>query len=153
MDHVEKIFYLQLSPYSIMIVLTKLAFKMIQEHSLQESPREACGILAGTTVENPRITNVFCCSNVDENPNEAYTISPNELLKVIDEIEGGKNGLEFMGFYHSHPFSSPTPSSVDARQANWDGFVYLIFSVPKDKLRCWRWREKSGFMEEEVVIA
>jgi proteasome lid subunit RPN8/RPN11 len=137
-----------------MIAMSEAVFKKIKGHSLQESPKEACGILSGNTSENPRITRVFCCSNVDKNPYVAYTINPDELLKAIDEIEGDKKGPELMGFYHSHPFSSPNPSLVDMSRATWERFIYAIFSISEDRLKCWKWMgEPGGFIEEGVEIA
>lgn len=135
-----------------MIWISKPAYNMIVDHARSERPNEACGIMAGAKNERT-ITRVFRCINVDEHPGNAYTIDPTELLKVTREIETTKSDLELIGFYHSHPYSSPEPSSIDRERAAWGGFLYLIYSIPAKDLGCWRWMEKSkSFAIEEVKI-
>jgi proteasome lid subunit RPN8/RPN11 len=132
--------------------LTQGTLEKIKVHSVKERPKEACGILVGPPGGKTDVTDVISCTNVDENPYSAYTIHPEELLKAIDKIESDK-GLKLLGFYHSHPFSSPHPSMVDQKRATWDRFIYAIYSVEKDKIHCWRWHEAEGeFVEEKVKI-
>ena len=40
-----------------------------------------------------------------------------------------QQGLEVLGFYHSHPHSAPEPSSTDLAEASYPDRVYLIVSV------------------------
>lgn len=136
-----------------MLVLKTDSMKKIIEHSQSESPREACGVLAGFSLLNYEVTEVFCCINVDKNPFSAYTIAPTDLLDAINRIEEDREGLELIGFYHSHPYSGPLPSSVDKERATWDGFRYTIYSIPQDVLQCWRWiKDRGEFIKEEVLI-
>jgi proteasome lid subunit RPN8/RPN11 len=134
-----------------MLTLTKAGLKNIREHALIEAPKEACGILAGP--RNQKITEVFRCTNTDENPLTAYTIDPKELLETINEIERSPKNLKPLGFYHSHPFSSSSPSAIDVGRATWDGFFYLIYSIPKDEIKVWKWMEdQERFVAEELKI-
>lgn len=136
-----------------MLYFTEDALIRIKEHALSEAPKEACGVLAGTTENRCTVTKTFSCTNVDKNPLSAYTIDPNELLKVINGIEENKNGLELLGFYHSHPYSRAGPSQIDVERATWNGFFYAIYSFSRDEVRCWKWKEdRKGFTEEEVKI-
>jgi proteasome lid subunit RPN8/RPN11 len=135
-----------------MIEITWDALGNIRRHSRSVAPKEACGILSGPVDKN-RVTEVFRCKNVDENPLTAYTIEPRELIDVINTIENSSRDLMHIGFYHSHPFSSPLPSVVDERKATWDKFIYAIYSAPQDKIGCWRWSDdKQRFIEEDVVL-
>jgi proteasome lid subunit RPN8/RPN11 len=134
-----------------MLKITKHAFKTIKGHAKSQSPKEACGILGGQKTRG-RITHVFKSTNTDESPFYAYTIDPRELLAIIKEIEKLED-LDHLGFYHSHPLSSPIPSSIDMDRATWDGFFYLIYSIPLDSVGCWIWNEGMGcFVEEEIMV-
>jgi proteasome lid subunit RPN8/RPN11 len=134
-----------------MFEITKHAFNTIKNHAKTQSPKEACGVLGGQKTRD-RITHVFKSTNTDESPFYAYTIDPRELLAIIKKIEDLKD-LDHLGFYHSHPFSNPHPSSIDMDRATWDGFIYLIFSIPHDSVGCWSWNEIMGrFVEEEIII-
>ncbi len=129
---------------------TQDAFEQIKSHSLKERPREACGILTGP--ENSRqISVVVACANMDSNPRAAYTIDPTELLRVIDEIDLTP-GVRLAGFYHSHPFSAASPSKVDRNRAAWDGFIYVIYSVPEDELKCYLWDDEAKSFQALDVI-
>jgi proteasome lid subunit RPN8/RPN11 len=135
-----------------MVLIDKGWVKKIREHSQAESPKEACGVLAGTRAENSVVKRVVPCTNADINSSSAYTIHPTELLKVLDEIEFTED-IELVGFYHSHPFSSAHPSLIDEGRATWDDFLYMIFSVAENRLTAWTWdEEKNNFIEEKVVI-
>ncbi|RMF89337.1 MAG: M67 family peptidase [Methanobacteriota archaeon] len=134
-----------------MICFTEKALRDIKNHGYREAPKEACGILAGAP-GTKAVSRIFPCANVDDNPLSAYTIEPEELLRRITEIEDSHE-LELIGFYHSHPFSAPMPSTVDVERATWDGFCYAIYSLTEDEVRCWRWNEAEGrFTEEDVRI-
>ncbi|GBE17738.1 cysO-cysteine peptidase [archaeon BMS3Abin16] len=133
------------------VTFTQDAFEQIKSHSLKERPIEACGILTGP--ENSRqISAVVTCANVDENPRAAYTIHPKELLQVIDEIDATQ-GIRLAGFYHSHPFSEASPSNVDRDRAAWDRFIYAIYSIPLDLLKCYLWDDEAKIFHILDVIS
>ena len=132
-----------------MVSFTKKAFESIKGHALHEAPKEACGVLAGA---QKKVTEVFPCTNVDKNPYSAYTVDPQELLKIMDEIEkDSSKSLEIIGFYHSHPFTGSRPSAVDISRAAWDEYLYAIYSIPEDMLRCWRWSEEQKRFFQETI--
>ncbi len=133
-----------------MLKISKDLYQKIKDHGAAESPKEACGILAGMTID--RISIVRPCSNVDEEPTTAYTIKSEELIQTIGEIDNSSE-LVLIGFYHTHPFSSPHPSAVDIERATWDGYVYAIYSSLYDRLTFWRWfEEKKKFTELDFLI-
>jgi proteasome lid subunit RPN8/RPN11 len=135
-----------------MLFIEKKIIRKIRSHAIKEVPKEACGILAGIKNDGYRIFEAFSCRNVDSKPNSAYTIEPEELLRVLSKIEVLK-GIELIGFYHSHPFTSPFPSETDRERAMWDGFIYLIYSLPQDRLKGWKWKgETEKFIEEKTSI-
>lgn len=66
-----------------------------------------------------------------------------------------RDGLQIVGFYHSHPDGSSKPSRFD-RQAAWSGYSYVIVSIQPDRsatLSSWFIACDAGvFVEEEVVF-
>ena len=57
----------------------------------------------------------------------------------MDRIE--ENGMEVVGFYHSHPIGPDEPSETDAADATWDGYSYVIVSLNGSHpfVGSWRW--------------
>lgn len=96
------------------------------EHGQAEHPREACGVLLGVGDEVRRVVPV---RNVADNPRHQYRLDDRELARVI----GGVDGLELVGFYHTHPNGEPIPSPVDVAQAAYPATPFLIVGL-KDRL-------------------
>ncbi|MBI5253938.1 MAG: M67 family metallopeptidase [Euryarchaeota archaeon] len=130
------------------IVLSEELVKRLEEHARKEAPREACGVLAGARKDGQRIVRkIYECKNVSRYPETTYEISPEELLRVITEIE--ESGLELLGFYHSHPMGLEHPSYIDVSRATWAGYSYVIVSI---NISSWVWNEEENKFEEEKVI-
>ncbi len=54
--------------------------------------------------------------------------APAESVREADHALGAQ-GLEILGFYHSHPNAPARPSAYDLDQATWPWFSYLIVSA------------------------
>jgi proteasome lid subunit RPN8/RPN11 len=129
-----------------MITLPKNLLQKMEDHAQNESPKEACGILAGL---ESQVEKVYLCKNVSANPTSHYAIAPDELIDVFNEIE--KSGLDIIGFYHSHPGGPHGPSNVDHATATWHDHSYVILH-PRG-IGSWKWDEDEGqFKREEVRI-
>jgi proteasome lid subunit RPN8/RPN11 len=101
----------------------------ISSHSNESSPIEACGVLIGTVAGDVRtVTEVWPAKN-QLSSESSYEIDPDTLFRAFSYSE--RNGLEVIGFYHSHPFSSPNASDVDKARANYPGLSYVIYSIPR----------------------
>jgi len=61
-----------------------------------------------------------------------------------------QNGLEVVGFYHSHPFWSADASEIDKSRANYPGLSYLIHSIPKKEVKSFVY-DGSQLIHEPVV--
>jgi len=127
-------------------------------HAREGAPDEVCGVLAGThgdggahgddastAVASARATNAAA------HPRTRYELDPAEQLALMRDLEAG--GDEVVGFYHSHPRGPPAPSAVDAREATWEGYSYVIVSLDGEPVvRSWRWTGER-FEREEVRVA
>lgn len=80
--------------------------------------------------------------NVADRPRTNYELSPGRTLDAIETLES--DGLEHLGFYHSHPRGPAGPSRTDHARATWPGYVYLIVSLGDDPvIGAWRWTDET----------
>ena len=61
--------------------------------------------------------------------NFEFVIEPEALLRTMKE--GRKEGLDIVGFYHSHPDHPARPSEKDRKWGGetWPGVAHLILAV------------------------
>nr|WP_310924955.1 desampylase [Halogeometricum sp. S1BR25-6] len=114
-------------------------------------PREVCGVLAGHRADESSGADVVeradPVPNVAADPRTEYELDPATTVETIDALEA--EGLDVVGFYHSHPESDPTPSPTDEARAGWVGYVYLLCH-PDGRLNAYRW---TGERFEELRVA
>jgi len=131
-----------------MLILKKESFNQIVRHSKEESPNEACGILAG---KDDTVYKVYEMENSDKSP-ESFFVEPREQLRIMKEIRS--SGLEMVGVYHSHLASQAYPSTRDLELAFYPDISYAIISL-KDKenpqIRSFKIQDNK-ISEEEVEI-
>lgn len=101
------------------------------EHSLKESPNEACGLIAGNDGDDGtrEIRKVYILTNTDHT-SEHFTIDPREQLAAVKDMRS--EGLKPLGNWHSHPASPSRPSEEDKRLANDSSASYLILSLMEE---------------------
>lgn len=96
----------------------------IAAQARRESPDECCGVLFG---QGGLVRRAHPTSNVLHSP-VAFEVEPLELLNALLAAEA--EGLDVVGYYHSHPASPAYPSPTDVRfSAGWPGAVHLIVSL------------------------
>jgi proteasome lid subunit RPN8/RPN11 len=112
-------------------------------------PFEACGVLLGT-LDPVRIERAVPVDNAAREPGRSYAI-PASRIFALDRAARDL-GLDIVGFYHSHPTGSATPSAADLAGA-WPGYVYLIVSRREGgtRTRAWRLRADRCAFEEAVI--
>jgi proteasome lid subunit RPN8/RPN11 len=116
-----------------MLSLPHPCHKTLREEVERAYPEEACGILLGRRGEiDEEVVRVVGCVNVDMEPRRRYTIAPQELIAAQKNARA--EGLEILGFYHSHPDHPAEASATDLEEAHWTGCVYLICAVEKGKM-------------------
>lgn len=110
------------------ITITKADFESIYTYALSELPDEACGLVAGTDLEDGtrEIRKVYLLTNTDHT-NEHFSIDPREQLRAVRDMRA--QGLIPLGNWHSHPETPSRPSEEDKRLANDKKATYLILSL------------------------
>jgi len=104
----------------------------ISAHGKRGYPYEVCGVLLGRAGESRVEKTVEMTNHETEQPKIRYQIAPEEHLKL--QRESRAEGLEIIGFYHTHPDHPPRPSETDRRIAAGglsDGVYHLVMAVEK----------------------
>lgn len=116
-----------------MILLSRKTLASVAEWLSLGYPNEACGLLIGTAEHGVKTVNqVRCMANTEVRPNYSYIMDPAELLKVRQEMNGGKENI--LGIFHSHPNIDCRPSGIDINHA-FPGFSYIIVAVDGGEIR------------------
>src|SRR5215470_18104818 len=98
-------------------------YGQLLKYARRQPHLECCGILAG---QDGLITRAFPAKIVAADPVRNYEIAPKEIVRLMGELR--KRRLEFLGFYHSHPFWLDTnePSCKDIALANYSKAIHFI---------------------------
>ncbi len=102
-------------------------------------PNEVCGILAG---HGGAVQRVIPVENTAADPRHHYTLDARALSRHLPALE--REGLDLIGFYHSHPDSDPIPSVTDIALAAYPDSVYLIISLKSAVPRVAAWHIYRG---------
>lgn len=110
------------------VLLTEAVVRSIEQHAVRELPNECCGFLLGRWQDGSvRVSSARAAHNVERrSPQTRYAIDPDDVLRALRTAEG--EGIEVVGFYHSHPTGAISASEVDRERA-WSKHVYLIVPV------------------------
>jgi proteasome lid subunit RPN8/RPN11 len=120
-------------------------------HARSGYPFEVCGVLLGrdATVEKAQAV----LNRETESPRVRYQIAPEDLLQI--QRESRDEGLEIVGFYHSHPDHPARPSETDRRIAAGglsDGVLHVVVGVEKGERAtptAWIFRDATQAFDEE----
>ncbi len=126
-------------------------FDAIRRHGEETYPHESCGVLLGHAEEgvNSVMDAVPATNTRADSAHNRYSIAPQELIRI--QREARQQGLDIVGFYHSHPDHPAQWSKTDLAEAHWIGCSYVITSVMgngvkrKDAERC-RATETNSFL-------
>lgn len=138
-----------------MIRLPEEVLEVMRGEAARRYPEECCGALLGW--EDPEghrlvIRAVPATNERGEERERRYLLGAG-LVRAF-EREAERDGLEVLGFFHSHPDAPAVPSEFDREHA-WPWYSYLIVPVKRGEpgdVRCWRLRaDRSRFDEEPTV--
>ncbi|MDH5511182.1 MAG: M67 family metallopeptidase [Nitrospinota bacterium] len=101
---------------------------VMRRHAEEEFPSECCGLVLGMPGD-PSRNEVRPCGNIQDEmrrrdpaafqrgADTGYFMDPNDLRDAFRDA--ARNGLEVVGFYHSHPDHGAYWSEEDHRAAMW----------------------------------
>ena len=138
-----------------MIQLSEQHVDEIRVYGEQEYPNECCGLLLGRFTESgiKTVTEVRPISNARETDakHNRFLIRPEELIS--GERYAARNGLDVIGFYHSHPDHPAVPSQYDLDHA-WPVYSYIVLAVRTGRahdLRSWELQSDRAVFNEEHI--
>jgi len=126
----------------------------IRAHGAESYPHECCGALLGRDGEPREILGLFPLVNRrDDSPRNRFAVTSQDVLEA--EKAAREQGLDVVGWYHSHPDHPARPSQYDRDHA-WPWYSYIIVSVAEgNPLEMTSWRlddDREAFSPEEIDI-
>jgi proteasome lid subunit RPN8/RPN11 len=138
----------------------------IREHGVATYPYECCGALLGRDNDIVELSDsemqqsIFCrrvCSlyplvnRRDDSPRNRFSVTADDVREA--EKAARAQGLDVIGWYHSHPDHPARPSDYDRDHA-WPWYSYIIVSVHTgvaQDMTSWRLKDdRTEFLEEKI---
>lgn len=92
-------------------------------------------------------------SRGEEELHNRFTIPPEAFIKASKRAR--EEGLDVLGFYHSHPDAPARPSQYDLDHA-WPVYSYIIVAIEKGsaaKMTSWLLKDdRSAFDEQSIEV-
>jgi proteasome lid subunit RPN8/RPN11 len=139
----------------MMIRMSELLARQIEQHGKKTYPEECCGMMLGVRANDGQIVEsiVEIDNSQGENRKRRFFITPLQYLQA--ERTAQEKNLELLGFYHSHPDHPALPSAFDTEHAlPW--FTYIIVSISEGKAKsmtAWLLNEdRSRFVEKTISM-
>lgn len=105
----------------------------IRRHGESAYPAECCGVLAGRSgAGGKEVVRLAPVVNRRTDDPHRYLIAPDDLRRLEAALRA--DGLEIVGYYHSHPDHPAVPSAYDTAHA-WPWYSYLIVRVEQGQAR------------------
>jgi proteasome lid subunit RPN8/RPN11 len=143
-----------------MLKLTPNHYAEIRRHGEETYPHECCGVLLGSVDDAGAriVTSTARCGNTrTDSPHNRYNIDPKDLIRV--EKEAREQGVDVIGYYHSHPDHPARWSQTDLNEAHWPGYSYVITQVANGKAEVtnsfelvWKSETDKTFVDERVEV-
>jgi proteasome lid subunit RPN8/RPN11 len=127
------------------IRLASAAYDALVAEARAALPNECCGVLGGREI---RVEHVYPVRNVAPEARTRYEMAPGELWTARRQVRA--DGLEVLGFYHSHPRTAASPSTYDIERAYYPEAVYIIVGLESGP-RVRAYRIASGRADEIAV--
>ena len=134
------------------LILPNLELARVHAHAIAGYPHEVVGILAGRRADNVVTRVVSLVNERADSPANRYSVSAIVLYRAEQALEA--EGLEVVGYYHSHPDHTARYSDFDRDHA-LPNMSYVITSVTAGSIadtRSWRLRDDRGAMDEEPIL-
>ncbi len=131
------------------LILSQSLYDSLRSHGEETYPNECCGILLGRADASAiRVTTLLRAGNTrTDSAHNRYNIAPQELIAA--QREARKQGLDIVGFYHSHPDHPARWSQTDFAEAHWFGCAYVITAISHGKAEATNSFLLTGTSEED----
>ena len=120
----------------LILRLQRLHVKLLNQEAEKVQPIEACALLFGKlSHDEGNVKKVEFVQNKLQSPVK-FQIEPEKVAAAFTEAE--KEGLDFIGIFHSHP-APAEPSSIDLEGMKlWGNALWLILSLTDGELAAYQ---------------
>lgn len=136
--------------------IDKKHFDLIKTYGEASYPLECCGFLLGRQNGGDKeVVTTLPADNAsaEQQKHHRFLITPQTFLR--GEKFAREQGLEIVGFYHSHPNAEAMPSPYDL-QHGWPWYSYIIVSVKEQKadaMTSWVLQDdREKFNKEKLIV-
>lgn len=132
----------------MILVLSREQIALLKAEATKDFPVETCALLFGKIArDRATVTKVVVARNILESSTR-FEVDPMFVFSTLEQAE--KEGLEFVGLFHSHP-APVTPSIIDLRYMKlWGSAIWLILSTLDGKIAAF---QRMDDQLERVEIA
>jgi proteasome lid subunit RPN8/RPN11 len=125
----------------------------IRRHGEAAYPAECCGAMVGRVLDggDKEVVRLTPAVNRRTDDPHRYLIAPDDLRRLEAGLRA--EGLEIVGYYHSHPDHPAVPSGYDTEHA-WPWYSYLIVRVAGGRggeAASWTLDEEQPVMRSESL--
>lgn len=99
------------------------------KHAREDFPKECCGFLIG---DHQRFHTAIPSPNKASNPYHFFEICPSLHCQIQRHLRESHSPFTIRGIYHSHPYGTPFPSSLDIQLATGTMFDYWMILAIDD---------------------
>jgi proteasome lid subunit RPN8/RPN11 len=140
-----------------MLKMSQSDYDLVRQEAERSYPNEGCGILLGHSTSGCRtVVSTFPAGNAHAEPLRRYTIDSKQVIEA--QKQARDQGMDIIGFYHSHPDHPAQYSETDLADAHWQDCSYVITGVDQGHAAQTRSfvligpEESKMFAEEEIEI-
>jgi proteasome lid subunit RPN8/RPN11 len=130
----------------------------IRRHGAETYPHECCGALFGRDAETQSETpgrevlgSHPLVNRRDDSPRNRFSVTADDVQEAEKVARG--QGLDLIGWYHSHPDHPARPSEFDREHA-WPWYSYIIVSVlngAPQEMTSWRLNDDRAEFSSEAL--
>jgi len=142
------------------VTVTAAVHEAIRRHGQETYPHECCGALLGRDAEaqgratGREVRGLHALVNRrDDSPRNRFSVTAEDVRDA--EKVAREQGLDVIGWYHSHPDHPASPSEFDREHA-WPWYSYIIVSVHNgapQEITSWRLEDdRTKFSPEALEV-
>jgi proteasome lid subunit RPN8/RPN11 len=134
------------------LTISQQLYNELRTHGEETYPHECCGIMLGKSTDDAlHIHQLIRAGNTrTDSAHNRYNIAPQELIRA--QREARQQGLDIVGFYHSHPDHPAQYSPTDFAEAHWFNCAYVITAIEKGHAQITNSFLLTGTTEEDKAF-